>query len=250
MVYSVIVSSIGRSDYLLELLESITIQTRLPQDLHILLDRDTASMECAAAIREVRAPFLITTHHLEDSNLPTKRNQALRYAETNIILFSDDDDLWHPLRAELVIQAIYNGYWAVCHNYSCFGSQNQTNCSKLGIKSRPLSILTLLHGDNIYGGGSSIACRKELLSCIPFDESLSSCEDFDWWIRVQLSSVPIYYIGLDLASYRRHSSNMGKSKHIMSSTLLAVARKNLLIGLYKIVIALIIGFRSLVRRIR
>ncbi len=77
----------------------------------------------------------------------------------------------------------------------------------LGRKDKTVSILSLLHGSNIFGGGSGIAAKKEVLLSIPFNNDLYS-EDFDWWIRIIFAGIKIKYIPISLVRYRVHKKNM------------------------------------------
>ena len=171
-------------------------------------------------------------------------------AKTDILLFSDDDDIWSPLKAEKILAVFSKGYLCACHNFSCFGSKNTTRCSTLGKLSKPLPRRMLLLGDNIYGGGSTISSKKSLVSAIPFNENLASCEDLDWWRRVQLSGCSIYYCGEDLVAYRRHTSNMGKNRLLMSSTLFSVAIDSIRIGLLSTIGGCVMILKALIRLVR
>ena len=115
---------------------------------------------------------------------------------------------------------------------------------------KAIGLISLLAGDNIYGGGSSIVARRDVVLGIPFNESLDSCEDLDWWIRVLLSGTSIYYYGGSLVSYRRHSTNMGKNSWLMAKTQGIVALRNFFAGFMLASGSLVMILKSLTRPLR
>jgi len=248
--YSVVISSTGRKDYLIELLWSITFQSYPPAEVIILLDDNSIGYDCVSAISHLEFKLPLRLELCNKLNLPAKRNLGTKLATTEILMYSDDDDLWAPVKAERILSIIHKGYSCVCHNFSCFGSEKMSSCNVLGLQSRPLSKYHLLYGDNIYGGGSTITSSKSVVLAIPFNENLASCEDLDWWRRVQLSGNIIYYCGEDLVSYRRHESNMGKNKKLMSYTQLKVALDGLLFGIALSIGSCVMIFKGIIRSVR
>lgn len=248
--YSVIVSSIGRTDYLIQLLGSICGQTVKPKEILVLLDDNTQGIACLHQLEMHSfspSPMVVLCSGL---NLPSKRNHGASLVASEIIMYSDDDDIWMPSKAEVVLELFQNNYACVCHNFSSFGGSYSENCSILGRTSRLLSEAALLHGDNIYGGGSTICCSIHVAKAIQFDEDLNSCEDFDWWRRVHLSGAKIFYCGQDLVSYRRHSSNMGGNRRMMAISLARLSVYSIRTGLNLVLGGLVMTLRSLIRLIR
>ena len=106
-----------------------------------------------------------------------------------------------------------------------------------------------MYGDNIFGGGSGIAGKKEVFLSIPFNRDLYS-EDYDWWIRILLADIEVVYIPEPLVSYRNHNKNMTRNffkiyfynikilnKIFLKSLILILT---FLIGYFKIAIKIII----------
>lgn len=248
--YSVIVSSIGRTDYLIQLLGSICGQTVKPKEILVLLDDNIQGIACLRELEKHSfspSPMTILCSGL---NLPGKRNYGATLVTTEIIMYSDDDDIWRPSKAEVVLELFQNNYACICHNFSSFGKNYFENCNTLGRTSRLLSEATLLHGDNIYGGGSTICCTIHVAKAIQFDDKLNSCEDFDWWRRVHLSGAKIFYCGQDLVSYRRHTSNMGGNRRMMAVSLARLSVNSIRTGLNLVLGGLVMMLRSLIRLIR
>jgi len=211
--YSVVIPSLGRWGYLKELLNSIMRQSILPKEVIVLLN-DHEEYD-----KDFLVDFQNDLHHTGlyvrvvhcQKNLAEKRNFGVTLSTTSYIFFSDDDDIWAEDKAKCCLKELKK-YSVVTHNFSKFGDRSKVQCSQLGHHDRTIKLSINLPGDNVYGGGSSIAARKSLLVEIPFKTSLAYCEDLDWWLSVLGTDRNIKYIGLDLVSYRSHRTNMTKQK--------------------------------------
>ena len=203
-MYTVIIPSVGRINYLNELLESIYKQTLLPEEILILLDQNKLCEDGAKFIRKKNNCRIIFCNNL---NLSQKRNYGAEITNTKLIIYSDDDDIWHKKKGELTIQSL-KASKIICHEFTKFGEDFQKPRFILGEKSKIISTVDLLLGSNIFGGGSGIAGRREIFLSFPFDETYLFCEDFFWWTKVILGGIKIEYIPYPLVKYRTHKSNM------------------------------------------
>lgn len=240
-MYTVIIPSLGRINYLNELLTSIAAQTVNPSEVLILLDNNDhcRSIESQLELREyVKIIFC------DSLNLAQKRNFGASIAKSNNILYSDDDDIWNNQKAQIVCAALEKSL--VCtHNYGKFGSIVSYNCSKLGVKSRNLDRFSLLMGSNIFGGGSSISTKKFVIQTHPFSADFRYCEDFEWWVRVLLSGIDIRYIGDELVKYRTHDSNMTSSMLNINKYNLKLCRRLFSNGAILVTAAFVVAIRTI-----
>ena len=202
-MYSVIIPSLGRINYLNELLQSIYNQTISPKEIIILLDQNKLCKDAEKLIYKKEICRIIFCDSL---TTPQKRNYGVQISKTNHIIFSDDDDLWEINKASLTLDSL-NNHQVVAHSFSKFGNKYKKFNSLLGRKKKVIGIKYLLYADNIFGGGSGIAARKEILQAIPFNDNLYS-EDYDWWIKIILSGIRIEYLPYSLVKYRTHKNNM------------------------------------------
>jgi glycosyltransferase involved in cell wall biosynthesis len=218
-MYTTIIPSLGRRIFLDALLVSIHNQTIQPSEIIILLDDNKYCKELSFLSKKFKNVKLFFCKNM---NPAQKRNYGATLASSDVLIFSDDDDIWHYQRAAYIFKA-FKKYDVCCHNFNKFGDVNFINCSKLGDQNITLKPSHLLRGSNIFGGGSSIACKKSTLLTFPFLETLSFGEDFEWWIRLIISEVKVVYLAKSLVSYRVHSSNMTKStsKAFYSSTFIS-----------------------------
>ena len=203
-MYSIIIPSIGRINYLNELLSSIYSQSLFPKEIIILLDKNHNCRENAKFIIKKDICKIIFCDNL---NLSQKRNYGALIANSKYLIFSDDDDIWEKDKAKLTVESLQKSQ-VVCHEYSKFGYINQNPKFLLGKKKKFITLFDLKLGSNIFGGGSGIASRKEIILSIPFDKQYLFCEDYDWWIRILLAETKVEYIPSSLVRYRVHKDNM------------------------------------------
>tara|TARA_B100000989_G_scaffold291707_1_gene266554 strand:+ start:1933 stop:2712 length:780 start_codon:yes stop_codon:yes gene_type:complete len=203
-MYTVIIPSLGRINYLNELLQSIYNQTILPEEIIILLDRNNLCEDSEKLINQKKNCKVVFCNNL---NLSQKRNYGAEITKTNYIIYSDDDDIWELNKGELTIKSL-NTSQIVCHEYTKFGEIDQKPKFILGKNPRIINSKDLLFGSNIFGGGSGIAGRREIFLALPFDKNYLFCEDFYWWIKVVLAEIKIEYLPYPLVKYRTHKNNM------------------------------------------
>ena len=211
-MYSVIIPSLGRLEYLNELIISVLGQTVRPQEILVLLDENEHCRKIAN--------FIVTNDSLRiffcsNLNLAEKRNYGVTLVLTENILFSDDDDIWEPIKGALVCEALKQSS-VCCHNYGKFGFEIAINCSKFGEKNKRLISKSMLAGANRFGGGSSIAAKRCILLALPFSRDFRYCEDFEWWSRVLFVGIEVQYLGTSLVNYRTHANNMTKAVNTVS----------------------------------
>ena len=236
-MYTVIIPSLGRINFLNELLQSIYNQTLLPDEIVILLDQNELCKKGAEFIKKQDICKIIFCNKL---NLSQKRNYGAEISKTKYIIYSDDDDLWEFEKAYLTIEALKSSQ-VVCHEFSKFGDLYQKPKFILGKKSKMISKSDLLFGSNIFGGGSSIAGLKEIFLSLPFDKTYLFCEDFNWWIKVILAEIKIQYIPISLVRYRTHKNNM-TSNFLKIYFFNLKIFKGLIIKSYFLFFASVIGF--------
>ena len=203
-MYSVIIPSLGRINFLNELLESIYNQSVKPNEIIILLDNNKSCKKGAKFINKKDECEIIFCDRL---NLSQKRNYGASISKSKYLIFSDDDDIWEYSKGELSIKSLKNSQ-VVCHEYSKFGALNQNPKFIIGKKKKFIELIYLLFGSNIFGGGSAIATLKEIVLAIPFNEEYIFCEDYDWWIKILLAEIKIEYLPISLVKYRVHNKNM------------------------------------------
>ena len=243
-MYTIVIPSIGRLQYLLELIKSIDEQTIECDEIIILVDQKFESENDLKKISVWKNTKIIITKEAPSA----KRNHGIKIAQNNFIFLSDDDDIWHPKKAELVLMALKK-YDVVCHNFNKFGLVNQIDCSKLGKNNKIVSKLNLLRGDNIFGGGSSIASNKKVFLENPFDSNLKYTDDLDWWIKIinNKNRLDIFYLGKSLVNYRSHNKNITKLLMKVSLENIYVGLKNIEFSFFSILVGSMIILKNIIK---
>lgn len=209
--YSVVISSIGRKEYLTDLLGSIYGQTRLPFEVLLLLDDNQHCREVSVELAIYSSLQII---FCEKYGLAEKRNLGARLTQTENIIYTDDDDIWNAAKAEYIVRALEESD-IVCHGYSKFGDEFRDEVLPLGRRSKYIGPAHIMSGANHFGGGSSISAKKWVICAIRFNKEYAYCEDLEWWSRVLLSGCSVYYIAENLVSYRTHGKNMTSAVYLI-----------------------------------
>ena len=160
------------------------------------------------------------------------RNAGIRASKGEFVAFIDADDLWHPTKIELQIEALLAENPDVALVYSPFRVIDTDGNVIASSRRHGASGWVLnrhLH-ENIVGNGSSVLVRKAVLQELGgFDpwlreQGAEGCEDLLLQLRIasryKFCEVPAYLIG-----YRKHPGNMSSDRDRMSrSGMLAVTR--------------------------
>lgn len=106
------------------------------------------------------------------------RNLAIEKASGEFVAGLDDDDIWRPKRVELLMDVFEDGYAGACsHDRLDFGNR------ELVWKKKPLITLQdLLFYNQV--GNQILTKREFIIEAGGYDESLTSAQDYDLWIRL------------------------------------------------------------------
>lgn len=239
-MYSVIIPSLGRIEYLNELIDSILNQDLMPNEVLILLDEN---QHCYDISDQIISNHLIKVIFCNKLNLAQKRNYGAEVAQSKLLIFSDDDDVWSARRGSEVVNVLRTDD-ICCHNYSKFGAVDLKDQNILGKSDLRVKMSMLFYGANVFGGGSAIACHRDIVRVFQFSSKYKYCEDYEWWLRVILAGVSIKYLGESLVSYRVHGSNMTSVKRDIFYFTMKIAIESFRRGLSEILIALLIAVKS------
>jgi teichuronic acid biosynthesis glycosyltransferase TuaG len=142
------------------------------------------------------------------------RNQGLQRAQGDWIAFLDADDLWHPLKLSLQLQANAKRAFDLClTGYARFDHESR-NCLSWRCPPSKCTYQSLLHGN--YIPMLTVLARRELLSrnFQPIEH-----EDYLFWLDTlrDRPNIRILVIPELLAFYRIHGSNLTSRRWAMAA---------------------------------
>lgn len=171
----------NRSAMLRRALESVTAQTRPPEEIIVVDDGSSDDTPTW-----VRRDFPDVTYiRQENAGVSAARNRGVASSGSEWIAFLDSDDEWRPQKLELQEEALAaNPDHQLCHtNETWIRDGHRVNEGKRHAKSGgrifqmclPLCVIS----------PSAAVIRRSLLEQLGgFDETLPVCEDYDLWLRI------------------------------------------------------------------
>jgi glycosyltransferase involved in cell wall biosynthesis len=184
---SVIVPTYCRPDGLAEALRSILNQTF--RDFEILVVND-AGLDVEYVVRNLHAgQEIVYLRHPANKGLAAARNTGLRFARGKYVAYLDDDDIFLPDHLETLVRFLESTGKAVAYTDAFCARQKFDQIGSYAITER--TVLYSYDWDNdriLYENFVPVLCFMHQLACVHtvgnFDESLTTHEDWDMWIRL------------------------------------------------------------------
>jgi glycosyltransferase involved in cell wall biosynthesis len=182
---SVVIPTHNRERLVTEAIESVLSQTF--SELEIIVADDGSDDATASRVAAIEGPILLVK--LPRSGIPgAVRNRALAEARGELVAFLDDDDMWLPKKLERQVALFEDP--AVSFS---FGDVRHLRAD--GSLSEPTLRTREKRSGNIFDSlvddcfihPSTFMARRSLLADRPFDEKLTSCEDYDLWLRISFA---------------------------------------------------------------
>ena len=237
-------SCLNNLEIFIELLLSISNQTMLPDQILVVVSgKDKTRKHFEKSIKELSKflPKNLNTKFIisEKFGLSCARNIGIDNCKSDILIFGDDDDIWDKNKIYLIHQTILiNGTCLVTHRFNNL-VENKIKKASTKFKLQPNIFLTGI--SNYVGGGSSISGSTCIFKTLKFSENLYSCEDWDFWLRAYLISIPVLDIKKELVSYRVHQERMTRKLNTVffyESLIRIIYLKNISL----LMLGLILGF--------
>ena len=222
---SVIIPVFNRNHTLPRALSSALGQTFT--NLEIIVVDDASEEPAAEVVRgfgDARVRLIV---HGNNRGANAARNTGMVKARGKYVAFLDSDDEWHPHKIQVQVEAMETAPLSVAGH--CTGLTAFTEDGNPSFKKSPRfsgNIYPLLLLRNEIGPLSSVLVRRAILAEIGgFDESLSSSQDWDLYLRIAQGykflsvsdSLVLYHMGSDSITRnliaKAHGRKMLLEKH-------------------------------------
>lgn len=230
MKISVAMCTYNGARYLREQLDSITAQTRLPDELVVCDDNSTDATNAIVANFAAAATFPVR-HHVNEQNLGSTKNfeRAISFCSGDIVALADQDDLWLSHKLDAIDKLfsenpdtglVFSDAEIVDDQSHSLGTsmwkRNGFDRAKMKLISENRAFDVLLPGWIVTG--STMAFRNKFSDLfIPIPEGLPLIHD--GWIALIIAAVAkIRWIDEPLIKYRQHpDQQIGAPKELAGS---------------------------------
>jgi glycosyltransferase involved in cell wall biosynthesis len=213
---SVVMPSFQSALFIHNTLQSIVEQTILPSQVLIVDDGSTDSTcliieEFSKTYPELNIELIRSSH----KGPGAARNIGVQRATSQWISFLDSDDLWFPNKLETCLKAIRENHQSnfFCHNETMIAEDCSTTLldySKLYSPDKPIT--EQLFKINLFSTSAVVCKRADILNVGGFDETLSSAQDYELWLRMSPKLSP-YFIKKVLGTYTIRQGNISTTRH-------------------------------------
>lgn len=202
--------------YLEYTVKSIINQSYKPQAIIIVDDGSTDKTE--------RMCNKLKSHHSQikyirqtNAGLSAARNSGIRQSKTEYIAFCDSDDIWEKEKLAKQVQLIKSSKFSqlgliYCDYYNIDEQGKHITYQSMNLHKdiRGYVLNKLMEGNYIASSGSGVLVKRECFVEVGmFDEKLTSCEDWDMWIRIA-HTYQVDYVNEKLVGIRRSVRSMSK----------------------------------------
>ena len=193
---TVIVPAYQTEPFLEATLASVARQSRGPFEL-IVVDDGSTDGTCAVVESFANTNPKLSVRLLREPHRGpgAARNAGVRAAISEWIAFLDSDDLWHQEKLERMLIAIEANPQAnfFCHNETMRALNGVERVTDYSVKfscDKPVS--RQLYKNNCFST-SAVVCRRDLvLKWNGFDETLTSAQDYELWLKMSPDLVPVF----------------------------------------------------------
>jgi len=214
--FSVVVPAYLAEAFILQTIRSVDAQTLPPTEVIVVDDGSTDGtctvVEAFARERPSLPVKLVRESHRGPG---ASRNTGIYAAAAEWVAFLDADDLWHPEKLGVVSRAIGAHPEAnfFCHNELVHELDGSESVSDYGAGFFPgRSLAAQLFERNRFSTSAVVCRRSLLLDTGGFDESLTSAQDYELWLRLAPNVVPILMPEV-LGTYVMRRGNISTSRY-------------------------------------
>jgi glycosyltransferase involved in cell wall biosynthesis len=220
---SVVIPAYNAAATIGQALDSVFAQTF--QDFEIVVVDDGSTDSTSEVLAAYRDRVRILTK-VNEGKPATTRNLGVRAARGELVAFLDADDWWRDVKlarqAALLDRKPEVGLvYTADATVDADGKILSVNPCPVEARGHIYELLTV---HNVMVGSSVMARRDAILKAGGFDESLTSIENWDLWIRISRDWV-IEYIDEPLTLYRVHAGNRSSDVELRRQNVFRVLAK-------------------------
>jgi len=221
---AVVIPAYNLARYLEETIESVLAQTLAPEllDVCVIDDGSTDDTPAVAARHAPRVRCLRQANR----GLPAARNAGARATTAPFLLFLDADDRLRPEALARLLEAL---------DADPRATLAFAGCEYIDADSRPLpqtgwsrlagDVLPRLLLGNLIHPHAALVRRAAAESVGLFDETLTSVEDWDFWLRLSIAGARWRHVDAALCDYRVRDDGMHANPERMLANRLRVLAK-------------------------
>lgn len=216
MFFSVVIPTFNRKAFLEDAVQSVLEQTCGDFELIVVDDGSTDGTPSILNARsDARFRFII---HPKNRGVSAARNTGIRISAGTYVCFLDSDDLWKP--EKLAMQKEFfeqNPGTLICHtNEDWIANGRRKNQSDRHRKQGGFFFERSL--ELCLVSPSSVAIHRSLFDEEGFfDEQLAVCEDYDFWLRLNIHHAFGYLETALVVKRGGHADQLSRSTPVMDS---------------------------------
>ena len=228
VLVSVVIPSYNCGAFLDDAVGSVLGQTYA--NLELVIVDDGSQDDSAAIVRtwQSKTDKIVYLKHEQNQGLAAARNTGIRQARGELIALLDADDVWLPDKLEVQLENMRQlDVDAVFSNWFVWDGVNK----KLAYEFDVYRLFSGYDGlcafiRHNFGNSSTVLVKRSAFDTVGFfDETLSSGEDYDLWLRFLLKGLKLGFMPEALAYYRQHPAQMSVKLFNMRASRLAIFKR-------------------------
>jgi glycosyltransferase involved in cell wall biosynthesis len=219
---SVVITTYNHAAFLPDAIGSVLGQTYKNIELIVIDDGSTDNTKGLMCLYPQ-----VKYHFQENRGLPAARNTGAILSSGVYIVFLDADDMFYPDAIAVNVKYFSEhpeyGFISGGHDLMTEDKQIMDSPEWQQFPSKD-HYLSLLRNDYI-SMHAAVMYRKEVFTDHHYDETLISCEDYDFYLQIA-KNYPVLSHNIKLAAYRKHANSMSMNILQMYHSAIKVIHKH------------------------
>ena len=221
--FSIIIPCYNQANFINECY--ISILSQLYENWEAIFINDGSTDETEQVLKRIsNYDSKVQTYSKENGGLSSARNYGIKKATGDFVLFLDCDDMLLPdclskiqneIESKPDLHLIQVGYRHIC--------QNGTIIHRVVNPTKVKNLLPEILYNNLGPVHSFCIDRNIVHSVGVFDETLKSCEDWDYWLRAACIIKNFSTISEPLVDYRMNDKSMSRNSFVLYDALKTVS---------------------------